>query len=44
MSADRVVSFMDQIRIFQDQVEKLKVLQVDSAEYSCLKAIALYTP
>uniref|UniRef100_UPI00398EB4DA nuclear receptor subfamily 2 group F member 6-like n=1 Tax=Pristiophorus japonicus TaxID=55135 RepID=UPI00398EB4DA len=44
MSADRVVSFMDQIRVFQDQVEKLKVLQVDSAEYSCLKAIALYTP
>ncbi|XP_048415608.1 nuclear receptor subfamily 2 group F member 6a isoform X1 [Stegostoma tigrinum] len=44
MSADRVVTFMDQIRIFQDQVEKLKVLQVDSAEYSCLKAIALYTP
>ncbi|XP_059846919.1 nuclear receptor subfamily 2 group F member 1-A-like [Hypanus sabinus] len=44
MSADRVVTFMDQIRAFQDQVEKLKVLQVDSAEYSCLKAIALYTP
>eukprot|EP00062_Callorhinchus_milii_P013593 gi/632961854/ref/XP_007896989.1/ PREDICTED: nuclear receptor subfamily 2 group F member 6 [Callorhinchus milii] len=44
MSAERVVAFMDQIRIFQDQVEKLKNLQVDSAEYSCLKAIALYTP
>ncbi|XP_069784652.1 nuclear receptor subfamily 2 group F member 1-A-like isoform X2 [Narcine bancroftii] len=44
MSADRVVTFMDQIRAFQDQVEKLKFLQVDSAEYSCLKAIALYTP
>lgn len=44
MSADRVVSFMDQIRIFQDQVEKLNRLQVDSAEYSCLKAIALFTP
>ncbi|XP_032902670.1 nuclear receptor subfamily 2 group F member 6 isoform X2 [Amblyraja radiata] len=44
MSADRVVSFMDQIRAFQDQVEKLKLLQVDCAEYSCLKAIALYTP
>lgn len=44
MSAERVVSFMDQIRIFQDQVEKLNRLQVDSAEYSCLKAIALFTP
>ncbi|OCT66495.1 hypothetical protein XELAEV_18042745mg [Xenopus laevis] len=44
MSADRVVAFMDHIRIFQEQVEKLKALHVDSAEYSCLKAIALFTP
>uniref|UniRef100_A0A8C5X1W0 Nuclear receptor subfamily 2 group F member 6 n=1 Tax=Malurus cyaneus samueli TaxID=2593467 RepID=A0A8C5X1W0_9PASS len=44
MAADRVVAFMDQIRLFQDQVEKLNRLQVDSAEYSCLKAIALFTP
>uniref|UniRef100_A0A8C8RNL3 Nuclear receptor subfamily 2 group F member 5 n=1 Tax=Pelusios castaneus TaxID=367368 RepID=A0A8C8RNL3_9SAUR len=44
MSADRVVAFMDHIRVFQEQVEKLKVLHVDSAEYSCLKAIALFTP
>uniref|UniRef100_A0A8U7NJY1 Uncharacterized protein n=1 Tax=Corvus moneduloides TaxID=1196302 RepID=A0A8U7NJY1_CORMO len=44
MSAERVVSFMDQIRVFQEQVEKLNRLQVDSAEYSCLKAIALFTP
>lgn len=44
MSAERVVSFMDQIRVFQDQVEKLNRLQVDSAEYSCLKAIALFSP
>ncbi|XP_043935844.1 nuclear receptor subfamily 2 group F member 5-like isoform X2 [Protopterus annectens] len=43
MSAERVVAFMDHIRIFQEQVEKLKVLHVDSAEYSCLKAIALFT-
>nr|XP_014333073.1 PREDICTED: COUP transcription factor 1-like [Bos mutus] len=41
MSADRVVAFMDHIRIFQEQVEKLKALHVDSAEYSCLKAIVL---
>lgn len=44
MPADRVVSFMDQVRVFQDQVDKLTRLQVDSAEYSCLKAIALFTP
>ncbi|KAK0139702.1 Nuclear receptor subfamily 2 group F member 6 [Merluccius polli] len=44
MSAERVVSFMDQVRVFQDQVDKLTQLQVDSAEYSCLKAIALFSP
>lgn len=43
MAADRVVAFMDHIRIFQEQVEKLKVLHVDSAEYSCLKAIVLFS-
>ncbi|KAL4608010.1 nuclear receptor subfamily 2 group F member 6-like isoform X1 [Arapaima gigas] len=44
MSAERVVTFMDQVRLFQDQVEKLTRLQVDAAEYSCLKAIALFSP
>jgi hypothetical protein len=43
MAADRVVAFMDHIRIFQEQVEKLKSLHVDSAEYSCLKAIVLFS-
>lgn len=43
MAADRVVAFMDNIRVFQEQVEKLKALRVDSAEYSCLKAIVLFT-
>lgn len=43
MSADRVVAFMDHIRIFQEQVEKLKALHVDSAEYSCIKAIVIFT-
>ncbi|XP_029535580.1 nuclear receptor subfamily 2 group F member 5 isoform X3 [Oncorhynchus nerka] len=43
MSAERVVAFMDHIRVFQEQVEKLKVLQVDTAEYSCLKSIVLFT-
>jgi len=43
MAADRVVAFMDHIRIFQEQVEKLKAVHVDSAEYSCLKAIVLFS-
>ena len=43
MAADRVVAFMDHIRLFQEQVEKLKALHVDSAEYSCLKAIVLFS-
>ncbi|KAK3098577.1 hypothetical protein FSP39_020870 [Pinctada imbricata] len=43
MAADRVVAFMDHIRIFQEQVEKLKNLHVDSAEYSCMKAIVLFS-
>ena len=43
MAADRVVAFMDHIRIFQEQVEKLKALHVDAAEFSCMKAIALFT-
>ena len=34
---------MDHIRIFQEQVEKLKALHVDAAEYSCMKAIVLFT-
>lgn len=37
------MSFMDNIRIFQDQVEKLRNLHVDAAEYACLKAIVLFT-
>ena len=43
MAADRVVAFMDHIRIFQEQVEKLKTLHVDTAEYTCMKAIVLFT-
>lgn len=43
MAADRVMAFMEHIRIFQEQVEKFKALHVDAAEYSCLKAIVLFT-
>jgi len=42
MAADRVVAFMDHIRVFHEHVEKLKALRVDSAEFSCLKAIVLF--
>ncbi|XP_053206324.1 steroid receptor seven-up, isoforms B/C-like [Panonychus citri] len=42
-AADRVITFMDNIRIFQEQVDKLKSLHVDRAEYSCLKAIVLFS-
>ncbi|KAM6294107.1 LOW QUALITY PROTEIN: nuclear receptor subfamily 2 group F member 5-like [Aegotheles albertisi] len=44
MAAERVVAFMDHVRLFQEQVEKLKVLQVDAAEFACLKALALFSP
>jgi len=43
-NADKVMSFMDHVRVFQEQVEKLKNLHIDSAEFSCLKAIVLFTP
>jgi len=42
MAANRVVAFMDHVRLFQDQVDKLRALRVDPAEYSCLKAIVLF--
>jgi hypothetical protein len=38
-----MVSFMDNIRVFTDQIEKLRSIHVDAAEYSCLKAIVLFT-
>ena len=43
LAADRVVAFMDHIRIFQEQVEKLKALHMDLAEFSCMKAVVLFT-
>merc|ERR1711953_129395 len=43
MAADRAVAFMDHIRIFQEQVEKLKALHMDVAEFSCMKSVVLFT-
>ena len=37
------MAFMDVIRMFQEECERLKQLRCDSAEYSCMKAIVLYT-
>ncbi|XP_019373725.1 PREDICTED: COUP transcription factor 1 [Gavialis gangeticus] len=36
MSADRVVAFMDHIRIFQEQVEKLKALRKHKGRFACV--------
>lgn len=40
---DRVISFMDHVRILQDQFDKFQAMHVDPAEYGCLKAIVLFT-
>ena len=37
------ISYMEQIRIFQELLKKLKLLQMDAAEFSCLKAIVLFS-
>ena len=34
----------ENMKIFQEQVVKLKSLHIDSAEFSCLKAIILFNP
>ena len=34
----------EQTKHIQNQLEKLAVLRIDSAEFSCLKALALFSP
>lgn len=34
---------LDQMRSFQEHVERLRSLQMDPAEYGCLKAIVLFS-
>lgn len=34
----------ENLRLFEEQVEKLKNLHIDSAEFCCLKAIILFNP
>ena len=40
---DRGIAFMEDVRIFQEQVEKLRSMHMDIAEFSCLKATLLFT-
>ncbi|VDM95437.1 unnamed protein product [Thelazia callipaeda] len=40
---EQLVIFMDRIRIFQSQIERLKALQMDPAEFCCLKATILFS-
>lgn len=44
IETDKVQTYLEQTRKFQEQVEKLKLMHLDHAEYSCLKAITLFTP
>ena len=39
---DKFVTFMTEIRCFQEIVTKLKDMRVDTSEYTCLKAIVLF--
>ncbi|XP_054163913.1 nuclear receptor subfamily 2 group E member 1-like [Oppia nitens] len=39
---DKFVTFMTEIRCFQELVTKFKELRVDTTEYTCLKAIVLF--
>ena len=40
MGGERVL--LEQVRLLQEQVHRLKCLHVDSAEFSCLKALVLF--
>jgi len=44
IETEKVQTYLDQTRKFQEQVEKFKAMHLDHAEYSCLKAIILFTP
>ena len=42
-SSDRVVSFLDHVRILQDNLDKFRSIGVDPVEFACLKAIVIFT-
>uniref|UniRef100_A0A915PT74 Uncharacterized protein n=1 Tax=Setaria digitata TaxID=48799 RepID=A0A915PT74_9BILA len=43
LPTEQLVLFMDRIRIFQGQIERLKALQMDPAEFCSLKAVILFS-
>ncbi|NXX42327.1 N2F1A protein, partial [Tricholaema leucomelas] len=43
-AAQRLEAFVDQVRLLREQLEKLRSLQLDPAEFACLKALALFSP
>ncbi|VDO46282.1 unnamed protein product [Onchocerca flexuosa] len=43
LPTDQLVVFMDRIRVFQGQIERLKALQMDPAEFCSLKAVILFS-
>ncbi|EJW84341.1 hypothetical protein WUBG_04747 [Wuchereria bancrofti] len=43
LPTDQLVVFMDRIRVFQGQIERLKALQMDLAEFCSLKAVILFS-
>ena len=43
-STEKYSVVMDNIRLYQEHVEKLRALELDTSEYSCLKALVLFSP
>lgn len=43
-STEKYSVVMDHIRLYQEHVEKLRALELDTSEYSCLKALVLFSP
>ena len=37
-------SYAETLNLFEEQVDKFKSLHIDSAEFSCLKALVLFNP
>ena len=41
---DKYSVVMDHIRLYSEHIEKLRALELDTSEYSCLKALVLFSP
>ncbi|XP_065667881.1 LOW QUALITY PROTEIN: COUP transcription factor 2-like, partial [Hydra vulgaris] len=42
-SPEHMASFLDQVRILKEQLNKLRAMHVDPAEFACLKAIVVFS-